>query len=638
MQTIKLNTNQTNRIMKRLMNYAIILALVPTLLFTSCKKDPPPIVETDHYAVMTSYMAANGLDLSDMIASGWVIAASAVVDADNGFTVPGYHVFDIRGAADYEAGHIPGAINVTLGNIVSSASSYTDKPILVVCYTGQTAGHAVVALRLSGYANATVLKWGMAGWNPAFEGPWAANSGHDNGNIAVGSSNWVTSASPSVGSFDTPTWTASAEDGASILAERVAAMISGSFKGIGAQVALDDHANYQIFNYWPEADYTSIGHINGAFQYQTMTIASGGLSAVNPDAASAVYCYTGQTSSMITAWLNVLGYNATSIKFGVNALNYDGLYNANKTTYHGAENYGYQTGEGQTIVNSYSTLKEYMVANNLDLPDVLNGWTIPASTLATALTSNYVFDIRSADSYNAGHIEGAINVALEDVVSTAASYSDKPIIVACYTGQTAAHAAMALRLSGYPDAKVLLWGMSGWNSTLSGSWNSNIGSTGVGHANWVKTATPATSTYAAPSFTTTATDGAGILAERVALMLEGGLVGVTTKSILADPSVYQNQIFNYWGETDYLGYGHFSGAFQYNTISLADDKVAAIDPSNPSIIYCYTGQTSSMITAWLNVLGYDALSGKFGAGGVIYDAMSGHKFITPTTDLPLVTN
>lgn len=620
------------------MNYAMILALVPTLLFTSCKKDPPPVVETDYYAVMTSYMAANGMDLSDMIASGWVKPASAVVDVDNGYTIPDYHVFDIRGAADYEAGHIPGAINVTLSNVVSAAANYSDKPILVVCYTGQTAGHAVVALRLSGYADATVLKWGMAGWNPKFEGTWASNTGHDNGNIAVGDANWVTSASPAVSSFETPTWTASSEDGAGILSERVAALISGGFKGVPSSTVLASPSNYQIFNYWPETDYTTFGHFDGAFQYQDMTIASGGLSAINPAIESLVYCYTGQTSSMITAWLNVLGYNVKSVKFGVNSLNYDGLAAASKPNYHGAENYAYVTGEGQTIVNNYTTLKEYMIANNLDLPDVLTGWTISAGTVAGDMNDYYVFDIRSADSYNAGHIEGAVHVALKDVVSTAANYSDKPIVVVCFTGQTAGHAVMALRLSGYSDAKVLLFGMSSWNSTLSGSWNGNIGSTGVGHANWVKTASPATTTYAAPNLTTTATDGAGILAERVAAMLDGGLVGVSTKTILDDPSAYPNQIFNYWGETDYLGYGHFNGAFQYNTISLAEDKVAAIDPANPSIVYCYTGQTSSMITAWLNVLGYDVLSGKFGAGGVIYDAMSGHKFVTPTTDLPLVTN
>lgn len=621
--------------MKKLMNYVIILALVPTLLLTSCKKDPPPVVETDYYQIMADYMVANHLDLTDLL-SNWVIAASSVVDIDNGFTVPAYHVFDIRSAVDYQTGHIPGAINVTLANIVSAADAYRDKPILVVCYTGQTAAHGVMALRLSGFPDAKVLKWGMAGWNPAFTSSWDANSGHTNGNLAVGNSNWVTTASPATTTFGTPNWTATATDGASILAERVSNMLTAGFKGVNAADVINAPSNYQIFNYWSAADYTGLGHIAGAFQYQDMNIATGGVNAFNPETESLVYCYTGQTSSIITAWLNVLGYNVKSIKYGVNALNYDALYTANKNPYHGAETYAYQTGEGQTIVNHYTTLKNYMVANDLDLPTMLTGWTIPAATLASALADNYIFDIRSADSYNAGHIQGAINVALKDVVTAAANKNDKPIVVACYTGQTAAHAVIALRLSGHKTAKVLLWGMAGWNSTLSSSWTGALNSSGVGHSNWVKTASPATSTFGTPTWTATATDGAGILAERVNAMLNGGLVGVTTSSILANPSQYQ--IFNYWPESDYLNDGHFAGAFQYQNIKLADNGVAAVNPAVQSVVYCYTGQTSSMITAWLNVLGYNVLSGKFGANGVIYDGMSGHKFTVPTTDLPLVTN
>ena len=36
------------------------------------------------------------------------------------------------------------------------------------------------------------------------------------------------------------------------------------------------------------------------------------------------YCYTGQTSALLTACLRVLGYDAYSLKFGMN-----GLYNSN---------------------------------------------------------------------------------------------------------------------------------------------------------------------------------------------------------------------------------------------------------------------------------------------------------------------
>jgi len=621
--------------MKKLMNYVVILALVPTLLLTSCKKDPPPVVETDYYKIMADYMVANHMDLTDLLAN-WVIPASTVVDVNNGFTVPAYHVFDIRSAADYQTGHIPGSINVTLANIVTAASSYHDKPILVVCYTGQTAAQAVIALRLSGFADAVVLKWGMAGWNPAFESSWTANSGHDHGNIAVGNPNWVTTTSPATSTFTTPDWTTSATDGAGILAERVNAMLAAGFKGITSQAVLDAPTNYQIFNYFPAADYTSLGHFSGAFQYQDLNIASGGVKAVNPAAEALVYCYTGQTSSMITAWLNVLGYNAKSIKFGVNGLNYDILLAANKSPYHGAENYGYQTGTGTTIVDHYGILKSYMIDHNLDLPALLTSWIVPASTVYPALSNYYIFDIRSAADFNTGHIQGAINVALKDVVTAAANKNDKPIVVACYTGQNAAHAVIALRLSGHTNAQVLSWGMAGWNSTLSGSWTGALNSSGVGHANWVKTASPATSTFGTPTWTATANDGAGILAERVTAMLNGGLVGVTISSILTNPSQYQ--IFNYWPESDYLTDGHFVGAFQNQNIKLADNGLAVVNPAVQTVVYCYTGQTSSMITAWLNVLGYNVLSGKFGANGVIYNGMSGHKFTVPTTDLPLVTN
>ena len=51
-----------------------------------------------------------------------------------------------------------------------------------------------------------------------------------------------------------------------------------------------------------------------------------------------------------------------------------------------------------------------------------------------------------------------------------------------------------------------------------------------------------------------------------------------------------------------------------------------------------TGQTSSMITAYLNVVGYDAVSLKFGSNNMIYPTLESHKFATPTVDLPLVTS
>ena len=283
--------------MRKLKLYVVILALVPALFMTSCKKDLPIVEAVDYYAVMTNYMSSNGLDLTDLL-SGWVITASSVVDVTADFSVPDYHVFDIRANSDYQTGHIKGAINVALADVLTTAKDYTDKPILVVCYTGQSAGHAVMALRLSGYADAKVLKWGMAGWNPAFTSPWDGNSGHTNGNIAAGHANWVTTTSPALGTFAKPTWETTATTGADILKARVAATLAGGFKAIAGADVLASPGDYQIMNFWPESDYIDFGHFDGAFQIKPINIATG--QNFDTSKESLVYCYTGQTSSMAT--------------------------------------------------------------------------------------------------------------------------------------------------------------------------------------------------------------------------------------------------------------------------------------------------------------------------------------------------
>ena len=42
------------------------------------------------------------------------------------------------------------------------------------------------------------------------------------------------------------------------------------------------------------------------------------------------------------------------------------------------------------------------------------------------------------------------------------------------------------------------------------------------------------------------------------------------------------------------------------------------DKNAKVITYCYTGQTSAVVTAWLQVLGYDAYSMTFGMNGVYH--------------------
>ena len=39
------------------------------------------------------------------------------------------------------------------------------------------------------------------------------------------------------------------------------------------------------------------------------------------------------------------------------------------------------------------------------------------------------------------------------------------------------------------------------------------------------------------------------------------------------------------------------------------------------VTYCYTGQTSAITTAWLDVLGYDGRSLMFGANGIVHSKL-----------------
>lgn len=329
--------------MKKLINISILLALLSVVMMTSCKKDAPETVNA--YITLKTYMVSNTLDLPDL-AKNWIIdpkstAMGGPVDSVTS-TMPGYNVFDVRPAADFATGHIQGAINVALKDVVTTAANYKDKPICVVCLTGQTAGQAVMALRLSGYADAVVLKWGMAGWNPTYKGPWVSNSGVEvpaNGNIAVDNANWVTTAAPANGVYTEPVWTSNSTDGKAILAERVQAVLDAGFTTVNGSDVLANPANFQVVNYWSAADYTTFGHFSGAYNMPAISLANDLVKAFDPSKQELVYCYTGQTSSIATFWLSVLGYNVKSISFGANHLVYDQLKAANKTVYKGAKNW-----------------------------------------------------------------------------------------------------------------------------------------------------------------------------------------------------------------------------------------------------------------------------------------------------------
>ncbi|MEN8248467.1 MAG: rhodanese-like domain-containing protein [Bacteroidota bacterium] len=314
--------------MKKLTKMMLWMAILPFLLVVSCKDDDP--LPEDPFTILADHLIANNLDLPDMIATGWVTARPATAGEVDGFLSTRY-VIDIRSAADYAKGHIAGAVNSTLAGVLTEAENAGDKQILVVCYTGQGAGHGVVALRLSGYTDAQVLKWGMSGWSNNIDGnqdgdfedpedivfdKWTGGTS----SAAVGHANWTTDATATVETFEYPTITSTSSDAAAILEARVAAMLQAGFKGLPSSDIYGTPTNYHINNFWDEDAVTKYGHIDGAYRIKPLSLEGGELKYLDPDATVINYCWTGQTSSMITAYLNVIGYTAQSLKFGANGM------------------------------------------------------------------------------------------------------------------------------------------------------------------------------------------------------------------------------------------------------------------------------------------------------------------------------
>ena len=72
-----------------------------------------------------------------------------LVDAES----DAYTILDVRQAADYAEGHIKGAMNIPFGkNMQESFNKIPkDKPVIIYCYSGQTASQVLGTLRLLGY-------------------------------------------------------------------------------------------------------------------------------------------------------------------------------------------------------------------------------------------------------------------------------------------------------------------------------------------------------------------------------------------------------------------------------------------------------------------------------------------------------
>jgi rhodanese-related sulfurtransferase len=79
-------------------------------------------------------------------------------------------VVDVRETAEWSAGHIPGARHIALGHLgkhLSEIERFKEKPVIVVCATGNRSGSACGTLRKAGFQQVFNLSGGISAWGDA---------------------------------------------------------------------------------------------------------------------------------------------------------------------------------------------------------------------------------------------------------------------------------------------------------------------------------------------------------------------------------------------------------------------------------------------------------------------------------------
>jgi rhodanese-related sulfurtransferase len=247
-----------------------------------------------------------------------------------------------NGTPDYEDGHIDGAVLVewNAAHAYAADNLSKDDKILVVCHTGQLAGHAVLVLNLLGY-DAWSMKWGMSAWHSDFD-LWSLKTSSDFAGQFVKD---AAPAKPEAGDY--PELSTGKATGEEILAARLEAVLAEGPRFIEIPDFMAAPEDFFVVNYWPEAEYLEPGHLAGSYQYTPLASlhSAADLATLPTDQTIVVYCYSGQHGSQVALWLTLLGYDARDLKFGTNGLMYDDMIKKQWPGETGSADYDYVSAE-----------------------------------------------------------------------------------------------------------------------------------------------------------------------------------------------------------------------------------------------------------------------------------------------------
>ncbi len=291
-----------------------------TAATTTAAKDNSTVIGDRALKVLTSNLTTG--DYPNNTISGTALATK-LGDATQAAQL---YVLDIRAKADYDKGHIKGATQVDFAQWAAPDNLNKlpkDKKIIVVCYTGNTAAQTASGLRMLGF-DAAVLKAGMNGWTKSTATDQVVADLNAANNPVLTTPAGTSTPAPAATTFAKPS-----DSDYTVLAETANKVTS-------AMQTSGDYANYTVsaanlMTKLGGADKGSLfvldirktddfnnGHIEGATHVDFGAVAvPDNLKMLPKNKKIVVVCYTGNTAAQTTEILNMLGYDAVVLKYGM---------------------------------------------------------------------------------------------------------------------------------------------------------------------------------------------------------------------------------------------------------------------------------------------------------------------------------
>jgi rhodanese-related sulfurtransferase len=337
-------------------------------------------------------------------------------------------VVDVREVAEFATGHLKDSINIPIRDLAKNLNLLPDlnANIVVLCKVGFRGAQAMAALQILGYSNVKSLKSGYDAW------------------VAAKLETTQNAVTPKAG-------TAPAVNADMLKA--VDAVLSGLPAGFGGVAAKDLAAeladNAPILIDVRTKEEWDKGYIKGATLIPINDFMSRESDwPKDKNAKIVVYCGSAHRGGIAMVMLRLMGYaNVRNLSGGTAAWVAAGL--------------PLEGAPAAAAFNVDTYFSDYLKS----LPDTFNAVKV-ADLEAELKTANkpFLVDVRTADEYAEGFIEGAINIPIQELTKHLDLLPDlnQNIVVYCGSGHRSAIAMTALNLLGYTKVRSMLSGTSAW--------------------------------------------------------------------------------------------------------------------------------------------------------------------------------